>query len=1147
MVVADHPAVIDGYEILEALGQGGMGWVYRARRQGQEVALKVLRPAVGATLHDRLRFQREFALASRLNHPGLVKVFEQGDFQGQPYFTMELVDGLTLREFFQARRGQDGWMASVHSVFTRLLEAIQHIHRHGVLHRDLKPENILVEDSGQPRLLDFGLARPRDLKSGAVTEPGTLIGTVHYMAPEQIRGGELDFRADLYALGVLLYETLTGRLPFDHPDMMAVVCAILHEEPTPPGSGGNLDELVLKLLAKEPADRYQSAGELLHAWAAACGATPEEKPEAPGLSLLTPRFVGREAELAALTEVKSGLVLVEGASGVGKSRFLEEVAACLRQPTRPVLASQAGETPYSLWLPFLRRTALPSRLEPFRPMLAAVLPEFGSTSQNADDPVLRFRLFEGMRQLLLTLAGSDGLVLVLEDLHRADPASLEFLGYLTQTELGALVLVASLQGEAPPGLTTARKLVLDPLSPQQTAVLARSMLGYAGLSDDTVQALHQETEGNPLFLVELVRTFVGEGRLRLTPQGWNLESGSLKPGSISVTVRQALQRRLEGLDPADLEVARQAAVLGMSFEFDPLQEAMQLAPEQLLECLERLTRGRILAENLEYRFCNRPLWELLSDKAPPELHRRAALVLQGRAEPARLAYHHRMAGQGRLAAEQLVRAADAAFAVFAYRDALELLQLCSELPESDQALSPPELEERRAEALEGSGRPALARKTFERLVEGARDRETRVRLMRKLGTCCQRMGELTLAAEVLSQALAVAGCPLPSRSWAGYLVGMTRTPVGPDDVARILEHLTRVLFFLRSPGWRKDTLAIGILQRRLLHRPGSRADSHQASLTAAYILNLTLPRATLPHSRRLLLRSASLYREEPDTLQKAAYFREVAFLLFNFGDARDGLRLALEGLELSTRLGDVHGLATANSVIYMHYRFFGDLRRAREHSLRAQAAARQTGNPIDLALSTINLGTILALQRRFAELEELLAENAERAKGFPFAEASTLFTMALQALFEGRPEQTLKLARECYQDCNRHQIPVWKREARVLEVRALVELSAQNPALRRQASRLLARVRWELAGLVPSLEAVLRRTQGDLLLQSGAREKARRDYLEALDLLVGLGHTYEQGNTHMSLSRFYEADQPDRSLRHRELAHECWARCDVLL
>ncbi len=1146
MVVAEHPAVIDGYEILEALGQGGMGWVYRSRRQGQKVALKVLRPAVGATLHDRLRFQREFALASRLDHPGLVKVFEQGDFQGQPYFTMELVDGLNLREYFDARRGQSDWMATVHGVFNRLLEAIQYIHRHGVLHRDLKPENILVEDSGQPRLLDFGLARPRELKSGAVTEPGTLVGTVHYMAPEQIRGGELDFRADLYALGVLLYEVLTGHLPFDHPDMMAVVCAILHEDPPAPGAGQALDSLVLKLLAKEPADRYQSAGELLHAWAAACGAAPEGQPEAPGLNLLTPRFVGREAELAALTQVGSGLVLVEGASGVGKSRFLEEAAACLRQPTRPVLASQAGETPYSLWLPFLRRTALPSRLEPFRPMLAAVLPEFGSTTQNADDPVLRFRLFEGMRQLLLTLDGTNGLVLVLEDLHRADPASLEFLEYLMGTELGGLLLLASLQGEAPPGLESAARLVLEPLNPEHTAVLARSMLGYAGLADDTVQALHQETEGNPLFLVELLRTFVGEGRLRLTPQGWSLESGSLKPGSLSVTVRQALQRRLEGLDPEDLEIARQAAVLGMSFEFETLGRATELAPERLLECLERLIRGRILAENLEYRFCNRPLWELLSEKAPPELHRRAALALQGRAEPARLAHHHRMAGQGRLAAEQLIRAAEAAFAVFAYRDALELLQLCSELPETDQVLSPTELEERRAEALEGSGQPALARKTFERLVEGAPDRKTRLRLMRKLGTCCQRLGELTLAAEVLSQALLVAGWPLPSQSWAGFLLGLTRSPLAQEEVARILEHLTRVLFFLRSPGWRKDTLAIGILQRKLLQMLGSRADSHQASLTAAYILNLTLPRATLPYSRRLLLRSACLYREEPDTLQKAAYLREVGFLLFNFGDARDGLRLTLEGLELSVRLGDVHGLAIVNSIAYMHYRFFGNLRKAREHAIHGQAAARRIGNPMDLALSTINLGTILALQRRGAELEELLAENAERTKGFPFAEASTLFTRALHALFEGKPEETLEMARDCYRDCNRHQIPAWKREARVLEVRALVELSAGNPALRRQASRLLARVRWELAGLVPSLEAVLRRSQGDLLLQAGAREKARRDYLEALDLLVGLGHTYEQGNTHMSLSRFHEADQPDRSRRHRELAHECWASSDVL-
>ncbi|MCA9793912.1 MAG: serine/threonine protein kinase, partial [Candidatus Eremiobacteraeota bacterium] len=224
-----HPKEIDGHRVLEFLGQGGMGRVYRVARGDQQVALKLLRPAVAVTLHDRLRFRREFRVASELSHPSLVPVFELGEVDEQPYYTLELVQGSSMRAFLGPR---EGWLERLGELFARLLEGVLYIHRHGVLHRDLKPENVLVQPDGQPRLLDFGLAR-RAEASTLMTDPSVIVGTVHYMAPELVGGQEVDFRADLYSLGVMLYELTTGRLPFDKEELVALLCAILHDPPRP--------------------------------------------------------------------------------------------------------------------------------------------------------------------------------------------------------------------------------------------------------------------------------------------------------------------------------------------------------------------------------------------------------------------------------------------------------------------------------------------------------------------------------------------------------------------------------------------------------------------------------------------------------------------------------------------------------------------------------------------------------------------------------------------------------------------------------------------------------------------------------------------------------------------------------------------------
>ncbi len=257
------------YDIKESLGAGGMGVVYRAfdRELQEPVAIKTLRPeamAGGTVALDR--FKQEIRLARRIAHRNVVRTYDLGEQNGMYYLTMEYVEGTSLKQLIVTRGKLP--VAVTLTVGKQLCRALEVAHAEGVIHRDIKPQNIVVEPSGFLKVMDFGIARLANPPQGkGLTEAGTSIGTPDYMSPEQLSGAELDPRSDLYAAGVVLFECLTGRVPFEAETTWALVAKHLEEEPPDPRKFNadvppELAAVILKAMAKTPADRYATAAEL---------------------------------------------------------------------------------------------------------------------------------------------------------------------------------------------------------------------------------------------------------------------------------------------------------------------------------------------------------------------------------------------------------------------------------------------------------------------------------------------------------------------------------------------------------------------------------------------------------------------------------------------------------------------------------------------------------------------------------------------------------------------------------------------------------------------------------------------------------------------------------------------------------------------
>lgn len=349
------PVIRERYQLVAWLGEGGMGVVYKAHdlMLDRDVAVKFLSPKYFAGAEAAARFLREARLVARLSHPNIMSIFDVGEDQGWQYLVFEYIPGQDLHTL--TKRRTDPWTAGdVLPILKSVLEALAYAHGQGIIHRDIKPENIMLTPQGQVKVTDFGLAFAReDIR---LTQGDTMVGTGLYMSPEMIQGKEIDLRSDLYSLGVVFYEVLTGEPPFTGEQFAQIISKVIHTDPTPlsvqrPDLPSTLETVLMRLLRKDPNERYASAQEVLSTLSdepkeAVQDSVPESvPPKSPASSLLksivraSSSNMERPANLNPVTDEEKSLLQL--ATDAEQRRITEEYL--LYASTEDVVAALESE------------------------------------------------------------------------------------------------------------------------------------------------------------------------------------------------------------------------------------------------------------------------------------------------------------------------------------------------------------------------------------------------------------------------------------------------------------------------------------------------------------------------------------------------------------------------------------------------------------------------------------------------------------------------------------------------------------------------------------------------------------------------------------------------------------------------------------
>ncbi len=998
------PYVVEG-----TVGRGGTArvLVVRDTRDGHQAAMKLLLP-IGEAEAAQSRLRREFRALQRLQHPNLARVEEWGLWSGRPWFTMELVEGVSLREAMVewAELEPSDRFLHIRATLIQTARALAYVHERGLIHRDVSPGNLLIRPDGVVKLTDFGLVSEVD--SGLTTD-GEILGTLAHTAPEQLSGQPIDGRADLYALGTVLYQALTGRKPFLAHTVQGWIEKHLRERPRPPHEleplvPDLLDRVCMRLLEKDPNLRFASAAHLLFVL--------DDKEPLEARDRWPPRSVGRRDVKAWARSVvedvaagrKGAALLMLGAAGAGKTRLLDHVERVTRRRGVTVARGrcQLHDRPFGAFTTIfetLRGEDAPDIL------IRAFGPPDGA-------PAERYPVVAAMRTLIEKAAPC---VILLDQVERADAATRELLDYLVRNtlELADLPVAFVLAGEtsegnpAPlPSLGAAQRHVLPPLTPSEVEELVLTFLPDDAASTALAKRLHTETHGSPAYLADMLRGLSDEGlmvrerdRWRLTLDAADIEHTALP---LPASLRAVLAARLEPIHEDAREIGRVLAIARSSLDLDTVVESAPFLEARVMDALDELVDAGIVIErrlgDLErFELSHARYRDVLLDDLEPEDRRRRHQVLgeiierRTRHQPheavERLAWHFEQAGLPPKAYAYLAQTGWKHIRRGLHEEGLIYL---------DRAL-----------LAEPAARPFLMLAEADQKL--AETRIARARCLYHLGRWDEALAESMAAARLattlrdnrlIAKAETRVGGILRTQSRPREARAHLETALRAAEEARDVSLLPRALYHLGAIAWGDGSLEEAErCWNRALEVSRQVGDGRGEGMAYNGLGILDMCRGRPNEARALLERSAEIFRTAGVLDYLAVARVNLIELSLCTGALRRALQLAettlAEARELGHPLGQSLGLTWRARVLLA----LGRTDEARRHAMEALRIAAEIGTVDEQVASMetlieamLEMDMAAATLPRFDALESLLAHGDSEGLG---AQVAALHAIAL--------------------------------------------------------------------------------------------------------------------------------------------------------
>lgn len=1174
----NHPEKIAHYQILELLGEGGMGSVFKAidTQRNETVAIKILSRHSLQSEEIRRRFRREASAGMRLDHPNIVKILEVGESENELFICMEYVAGKTLREIVQEKTPD---LMKTIDIGIAAANALKHAHDQGIIHRDIKSANIMLAHDASVKIMDFGLARMQD--ASMLTREGEIIGTIAYMSPQQAVGEAIDHRSDIFSLGVVLYELLTGQLPFSGDYEMALIYSILNEEPISIREVNKsvpqaLEQIIFKALKKDPQKRYQSANDLaadlvkikdhleinelidesdLDLLAKTEVLRPEER-------AFDSRLIGRGEQLEALKSILRQVMLGEGHSvfitgeaGIGKTRLaweLEKHARTLKVRTIKCRCMfRQGVYPYQPFVEAIRDhfdikgVKSNEKLHDFisnqaEGLLTAlpVIRKFLNLDQEQKIIVeSKEQYWDAIYKLILNIAQERPLILIIDDLHWADEDTLKLFFYIARNSRSARIMmigtyrpedVLEIFDDKTPTLIEMQHemsregflslIELKRISDSEVRELADSLFENADFDYSFYLILNRETEGNPFFVIELLKMLNSEGIILKKGQEHVLKE-NFQQFQIPGKVQDIVMRRVERLNKEEREILEIAAVEGEVFHSDTIAACLTLNRVKVMKFLQALEREHHIIHPHEkmYRFDHGKIRDILYDSITPELCSEYHLLIGNFLESEygadirmipNIAHHFVEAGENKRALPHLIRAGEQARSVFANEHAIRFFE--------------------KAEAILND---------LVNELENEEIRQKREAIYEGLGDVLALTGKHDLANAYYHQVNSLLQANSPKQAVLLWKMGSVHIHQGENE---------KTLQFLNQA----ETICQKSLERLKLGIPLEAFSD--ANITEQDLFTLL---GKIMTSRARILKISGKYREAIEEIEKGLQFlsdkgnlteksqayNDFGNILFDQGNYENAAEMYSKSMEMREKIADKKGLAETRNNLALIFIEKGQYEKAAELLEESIEQMNQIGFRVGIAGTYNNLGAVyqdLGRLENAYKVHQKSLKICEATHDIP-GEILSYANIGSVNVELGNGQTAVKSLEKSIALMDARKIMVLKPQALYWLSRAFLSLgniqSAQDTAEKahQEALRLNQRVSQGFTNRILGMIGLERLTQmlhkTDL---SNFKEEIHKYFSESLEIFESLKMEHEFARTCLEIAKFFkwtkESNQYDR-------------------